>query len=89
MAKRKNFHRRSHAVGFVDGTKLGSHSLIYDDNEVIRMLTAAIERDGNQVTFARRHGIERANLNRILKGKRPVSDTVLKTIGPRKVYAPE
>jgi predicted transcriptional regulator len=53
------------------------------------MLAVAIEREGNQAAFARRHGIDRANLYRVLKGSKPVSGTVLRIIGLRKVYAPQ
>ena len=39
--------------------------------------------------YARRYGIERTGLNMILTGKRPVNDTVIKTLGLRKIYVPE
>jgi hypothetical protein len=35
--------------------KLGIHSLIFDDDEVIQLLRAAIERAGTQDAFARRY----------------------------------
>ncbi len=37
---------------------MGIHSLIFDDGEVIQLLRAAIEREGTQDAFARRHGID-------------------------------
>ena len=39
--------------------KLGIHSLIFDNDEVIQLLRAAIEREGSQNAFAKRHGIDR------------------------------
>jgi hypothetical protein len=53
------------SVGLARETKLGSHSLVFDDGEVLRLLRTAIEREGNQVAFARRHSINRSNLNRM------------------------
>jgi DNA-binding transcriptional regulator YdaS (Cro superfamily) len=52
-------------------------------------MRAAVEREGNQTAFARRYGVERSGLNMILKGKRPVTNAVVKALGLRKVYAPE
>jgi DNA-binding phage protein len=68
---------------------LGSHLLVLNDGEVIELLRAAVEREGNQTAFARRYGIERTRLNQILKGKKGVTRGILKALGLRKVYAPE
>jgi hypothetical protein len=51
-----------------------------------QLLRAAVEREGSQVTYARRHGLERSQLNQILAGKRPVSASVVKALGLQKVY---
>jgi DNA-binding transcriptional regulator YdaS (Cro superfamily) len=56
---------------------VGSHSLIFNDDEVIQLLGAAVEREGNQRAFAGRHGLERTHLNQVLKRKKPVSGTIL------------
>jgi DNA-binding phage protein len=69
--------------------KLGIHSLIFDDDEVIHLLRAAIEREGSQDAFARRHGIDRTHLNQILSGKKSVNKVVERFLGLRKVYAPK
>ena len=63
--------------------------LAFDDDEVIQLLRAAIDREGNQTAYARRHGLERSGLNMILRRKRPVSDAVMKSLGLRKAYVPE
>jgi DNA-binding phage protein len=71
-------------------TKLGSQVLLaFDDHEVVQLLRAAIAREESQTAYARRHGLERTSLNMILRGKRPVSDAVMKALGLRKVYVPE
>ena len=69
--------------------KLGAHSLIFDDGEVIQLLSAAIKREGTQDAFARRHGIDRTHLNQILREKKSVNAAVIKALRLRKVYAPK
>ena len=66
---------------------LGSHQLVFDEREVVQLLRAAIEREGNQCAFAKRHGLERSQLNMVLNGKRPVSSNIVKALGLHKVYA--
>jgi hypothetical protein len=67
---------------------VGNRALILDDKDVIRLLRAAIEREGSISAFARRHGFERSQLNYMLIGKRSVSGPLVKTLGLRKVYTP-
>jgi DNA-binding phage protein len=69
--------------------KLGIHSLIFDDDEVIQLLRAAIEREGTQDTFAKRYGIDRTHLNQILSRKKSVNKAVESALGLRRVYAPK
>ena len=38
------------------------------------------------MAYARRHGLERSQLNQTLTGKRPVSASVVKALGLQKVY---
>jgi DNA-binding phage protein len=85
---KQNSRRR---VSVVDASQaqLGNHSVIFTDDEVIQLLKSAVEREGNQVAFARRHGVSRSNLNSTQNGKRPVTRDVLKALGLRRVYAPE
>jgi DNA-binding phage protein len=70
-------------------TQQGRRVLAFDNHEVVQLLQAAIDREGNQTAFAQRHGLERSGLNMILRGKRPVSDAVMKALGLRKLYVPE
>ena len=87
IARRKS--RRLAVVDLARETKLGSQVLAFDEHEVVQLLRAAIAREGNQAAWARHHGLERTGLNMILSGKRPVSDTVMKVLGLRKLYVPE
>ena len=83
LARRKTLLRPSLPAN------LGSHSLIFTDDEVVQLLKAAVEREGNQGAFARRHSLERTTLNQILNQRKGITSAVLKAIGLRKVYAPE
>jgi hypothetical protein len=86
MTRRKTSHLRIGAVGLTREPNLGSHSLTFNDNEVIQLLRAAIEREGSQIAFAKHYGVNRTYLNMILSGKRPVGDAVAKALGLHKVY---
>ena len=69
--------------------KVGRPGFVFEDGDVVRLLKAAVEREGSQNGFAKRHGVERSFLNRILKGERPVSPTIAKALGLRRVYSAE
>jgi hypothetical protein len=49
---------------------LGSHALVFNDDEIRVLLKAAIEREGSQFAFARHHGVNRTHINMVLKGKK-------------------
>ena len=83
MAKRN----KSSAVS--EATNLGFHVHVFDEHDVARLLRAAVEREGGQSAFAKHQGVDRAYLNMVLNGKRPVSDSIAGVIGLRKVYIAE
>jgi len=68
---------------------VGSLGLIFDDNDIILLLKAAIEREGSISAFAKRHGMERTQLTNELNGKRPPSAPLIKAMGLQKVYVPQ
>ena len=70
-------------------TDLGFHALVFDEHDIARLLRAAVEREGGQSAFAKHHGVDRAYLNMVLNGRRPVSDSIAGIIGLRKVYIAE
>ena len=78
--------RKADSAAWLASSNLGSHALIFDDDEVVRLLRAAVEREGSQVGFARRHDLDRVYLNMVLNRKRPVGEKVAKALGLRKVY---
>jgi hypothetical protein len=70
-------------------SELGREGRILEETDVVQLLKSAIEREGGQGAFARRHIIDRAYLNQMLNGKNPINSAVMKALGLRKVYAPE
>ena len=66
--------------------KFGRPGTIFDEEDVIRLLRVAIEKDGSQSAWARRCRIERPSVNAMLSGRIPVSKTVANAIGLRRTY---
>jgi hypothetical protein len=66
--------------------KVGRSGVIFDEEDVIRLLRVEVEKDGSQAAFARRRNVERMYINAILRGKRPVTKTVANAIGLRRTY---
>jgi hypothetical protein len=63
--------------------------VVYGEADVVRLLKVAIEREGSQSAFARRYGLDRSHLNQVLLRNKPVSASIAKTIGLRRVYTAE
>ena len=40
-------------------SNLGRHALVFDEDDIVHLLRAAVEREGSQSAFARRHGVDR------------------------------
>jgi hypothetical protein len=68
---------------------LGHHAIVFDEDDVARMLRVAVDREGGQSAFAKRHRVHRTSVNRVLNGKLPVSGSIAKALGLRKVYVAE
>jgi hypothetical protein len=66
---------------------IGTYALIFNHDEVVRLLKAAVDREGSQLAYGKRHGVDRAHLNQILNGKKHVGPSFLKALGLRNVYA--
>jgi hypothetical protein len=81
--------KRNHSSTVLNPSNLGFHALVFDDKDVVGLLRAAIEHEGSQIAFAERYGINRAYLNMVLNGKRPVGDAIAEALGLRKVYIAE
>ena len=73
---------------FLANNNAGSHAFILDDKGVVLLLRAIIKREGSISAFAKRHGLERSQLNNMLNGKRPLSRPLVKALGLRMVFVP-
>ena len=82
MASRAN--SESHSIALSNGW--GSLEFVLNDDDVVRLLSVAIEREGGQVAFAKHHRVNRTYLNMVLHRKRPVGDAVAEALGLHKVY---
>jgi hypothetical protein len=70
-------------------SNLGRRAVVFEEHEVVRLVRLAVEREGGQSAFAKRHGVDRVFINMILNGKRRVSDSVAKALGLRKLFVAE
>jgi hypothetical protein len=73
------------------GRSMTSHNnpkrgMVFEEDDVVRLLSAAIEREGGQTAFAKRHGLDRSGINMILHRKKRVNDSVAAALGLRRVY---
>jgi DNA-binding phage protein len=60
-----------------------------DDDDVVRLLRAEVELAGGQAVFARKAGLNRSNLNKILNGMLSPTKSVIKALKLRRVYISE
>ena len=86
MPRRPNPKHRKKNTEFLAESNLGRNAHIFENADVIRLLGAAIEREGSITAFAKRHGLHRTDVNNILNGRRPVTSSLVKALGLRKVY---
>jgi hypothetical protein len=70
-------------------SEFGRRGVIFEEEDVLRLLRVAIKKDGSQAAWARRCSIERANVNAMLSGRIPVSKTVADALGLRRTYSPK
>jgi hypothetical protein len=59
---------------------------LLDENDVLRLLREDVDGAGGQSAWARRSGIDRAHLNRVLKGQRPLSLNITQALKLKKVF---
>jgi Helix-turn-helix len=85
MASKTDDERRAIALS----SGLGRTGLYFDDDDVLDLLRAAVEREGSQRAFAERYCVDRAYINALLNGKRRVSGVIVKALGLRNVYVVE
>jgi DNA-binding phage protein len=62
---------------------------LLDENDVLRLLHEVVDRAGGQSAWARRSGIDRTQLNQVLRGRRRLSPTIVQALKLKKVVAYE
>ena len=77
-----------YVVGLRPTNKAGDLLVLNDDN-VVDLLKAAVEREGSQTAFAKRYRVDRTNLSAFLNGRRRVRASLAKALGLRRVYVVE
>jgi len=89
VTKRKKHQQSGESAGLL-ASNFGRRAVIFDELEVIELLRAAVDREGSQAHFARRHGIDRVQVNRLLKGRKMnVTEAVAKALRLRNVFVAE
>ena len=59
-----------------------------DLNDVLRLLTQEVERVGGQSEWARRAGVDRAHLNRVMRGRNLPAERIVRALGLKKLLFP-
>jgi hypothetical protein len=60
-----------------------------DDDDVVRLLRIEVEAAGSQSAFAKKHGLGRVSINKILTGARSPPKSVITALKLRRVYIPK
>lgn len=69
---------------------LGRRARVFDDDDALILLKAALEREGSQAAFADRHGVHRTYISKVLNGRHVShASAVVKALGLRIVYVAE
>jgi DNA-binding phage protein len=57
--------------------------------DVVRLLRSEVERAGSQNAFAKKAGVDRATVNKILHGRLSPSPKIVHSLGLRMVFVPK
>jgi hypothetical protein len=81
-------HRKSGKPGYWTNRskKLGRLEHVFDADEAVILLKAAVEREGSSIAFAERYGVHPSYISHVLNGRHPVGDAIIEALGLRKVY---
>jgi DNA-binding phage protein len=70
----------------VNQSDTGHFAKVFEEDNLVRLLRAAVEREGGQTAFAKRHKVDRSRVNRILSRQLRASEAIAKALGLRRVY---
>ncbi len=82
-----NIHSDSQRLMRLHLARTHCGTLTFNRGEVVELLRSAVEREANQIAYAKGHRLSRPYLNRILNGKREASAPFLKALWLWTVYA--
>jgi DNA-binding phage protein len=66
--------------------KAGRLAVVFEEDDLFCLLRAAVEREGGQTAFAKRHKVDRSRVNRILSRQLRASEAIAKALGLRRAY---
>jgi len=64
----------------------GRLAVVFEEDDLARLLRAAVEREGGQSAFAKRYNVDRSRVNRILSRQLRASEAIAKALRLRRVY---
>jgi DNA-binding phage protein len=70
----------------VKQNQIGRLAVVFDEDDLVRLLRAAVEREGGQTAFAKRYKVDRTRVNRILSRQLRASEAIAKALGLRTAY---
>jgi DNA-binding phage protein len=68
-------------------TRLSNQYSYADNKDLVRLLRSEVEKAGGQSAWARREGIDRTLLNRVLNDQKPPSKEIIRALKLCNVYA--
>jgi hypothetical protein len=66
--------------------KTGRLTVVFEEDDLVCLLIAAVEREGGQTAFAKRYKVDRTRVNRILSRQLRASEAIAKALGLRRAY---
>jgi hypothetical protein len=70
----------------IPANQMGRLAVVFDEDDLVRLLSAAVEREGGQTAFAKRYDVDRSRVNRILSRQLRASEAIAKALGLRRAY---
>jgi DNA-binding phage protein len=64
----------------------GRLAVVFEEDDLVCLLKAAVEREGGQTAFAKRYKVDRTRVNKILSRQLRASEAIAKALGLRRAY---
>jgi hypothetical protein len=65
---------------------MGNEQELFDNKGVVRLLREEIKREGSQDAWAKKAGVDRTYVNRVLSGRRPFGRALCEALGLEIAY---